>query len=155
MRHTLSVPLVLLLLTAGLILSGCGPLSASTPPPAFPTLLPSTAAGSGAITSAAQIVGIWQIYSPHCSPGYMLLRPDGTYTWSCQPDGSNGLSGKYHFSHGNFLVLNDLCGAEGRYEVHIAGDNPRALAFSVVSDTCDTEVQALTGQRVTWVSPLP
>ncbi len=153
MRHTLQVPLVVLLL-ATLILSGCGPMVAGPAPSSYPTLL-ATPPDNGTITNAAQIVGVWQVYDPQCSPGYMLLRPDGTYTWSCHPDGSNGLSGKYHFSNGNFVLLNDVCGAEGRYHVSVAGDNPKALAFSVVSDSCSTEVQTLTGQRVTWVAPLP
>ena len=155
MRITLPVPLVVLLLAAALILPGCGSLPGGATPDASATMPMPAQTGNGAITNAAELVGVWQVYDPHCTPGYMLIRSDGTYTWSCQPDGSNGLTGKYHFSNGNFVVLNDFCGAEGRYNVNIASDNPKALAFSVVNDSCNAEIQTLTGQKVTWVSPLP
>ncbi len=155
MRHTLPVSLVLLLLATSLGLAACGSVLAGAAPSA-PTMAPAVVPGSSrTITDAAEIVGVWQVFDPHCTPGYMLIRPDGTYTWSCRPDGADGLSGKYHFSDGKFVVLNDLCGAQGQYYVNVAGNNPKSLAFSVVNDSCDAEVKTLTGQRVTWVSPLP
>ncbi len=155
MKHTLPVPLVVLLITSAILLTACGSMSTGAASSLIPTLILSTPSESGAVTDPAQIVGVWQVYDPHCTPGYMLIRSDGTYTWSCRPDGSDGLSGKYHFSHGKFVVLNDLCGAEGQYHVTVAADNPKALAFSVVSDSCDAEIKTLTGQKVTWVSSLP
>ncbi len=155
MRHTLPVPLVVFSIACAMLLAGCGSTLAGGAPSSSPTLVLSTPTDSAAVTDPAQIVGVWQVYDPQCTPGYMLIRPDGTYTWSCRPDGSNGLSGKYHFSHDKFVVLNDLCGAEGQYHVKVAGDSPKALAFSVVKDSCDAEIKTLTGQKVTWVSSLP
>lgn len=102
-------------------------------------------------------MGIWQIYDPHCTPGFMIVRPDGTFTWSCHQDGSAGLSGKYRFDGDRLVVLNDLCGAEGQYEVHASGSDPasRTLAFKVIKDDCAAEVNAFTTQKLTWDSALP
>ncbi len=141
MRHTLSVSLALTVLAA-IALAACSPGAGIT---------------GQSLTQPAQIVGVWQTFSPHCTPGYMLIRPDGTYTWSCKRDGSDGLSGTYRFDGSNFIILNDICGAEGTYQVFAAGNDPTAktLTFKLVKDDCAAEVSTLTTQKVTWDSALP
>jgi hypothetical protein len=156
MRHTLPVSLTLLLLTAFTALAACSPGARGLSSSSATVLLPKPTETT-IVTEPAQVVGIWQIYSAHCAPGYMLIRSNGTYTWSCQPDGSDGLSGKYHFSNGKFLLLNDLCGAEGRYQIHGSEPAvaPRTLTFTVVKDDCEAEIKTLTTQKAVWVSALP
>ncbi len=109
------------------------------------------------VTQASQIVGVWQTFSPDCTPGFMLVHPDGSLTWSCKRDGSNGISGTYHFDGSQFKVLNDFCGAEGQYQVYARADGStsKALVFKVVKDDCAAEVSTLTAQKVTWISALP
>ncbi len=143
------------------------PTAAAPKAPAIATAqAPTTIASQRAATATAQgkllgqaseIVGVWETFSPHCTPGYMLIRPDGTYTWSCNRDGSDGLSGTYRFDGTDFVILNDICGAEGHYRVYGEGDGAagKALVFKVVNDGCDADLNTLTAQTVTWVSALP
>ncbi len=109
------------------------------------------------VTQVSQIVGVWQTFNPDCKPGFMLIRPDGTLTWSCNRDGSAGISGTYHFVGSQLNVLNDFCGAEGLYQVYSAANSSasKALIFKVVKDDCAAEVSTLTEQKVTWISALP
>lgn len=156
MRHTLPATLSLLLLAAFTVLTACSPAPRGPSSSSATVLLPKPTEIT-VVTEPAQVVGVWQVYSPHCAPGYMIIRSNGTYTWSCQPDGSDGLSGKYHFSNGKFLLLNDLCGAEGRYRVNGSQPAviPRTLTFTVVKDDCEAEIKSLTTQKAVWVSALP
>jgi hypothetical protein len=138
------------------LVAACAPV----PAPAGVTARPAIATSAPPdqlVTQAARIVGVWQTFSPDCTPAFMLIRPDGTATWSCKQDGSNGISGTYHFDNGQFKVLNDFCGAEGQYQVYAAADGStnKALLFKVVKDDCAAEVETLTRQEVTWVSALP
>ncbi len=140
--------------------AACAPApSTAAPAPATVATQPAaTATSAGKLLSqASDIVGVWETFSPHCTPGYMLIRPDGTYTWSCSRDGSDGLSGTYRFDGSDFVILNDICGAEGRFQVYGQGSGPtgKALVFKLVKDDCDADVNALTSQVVTWVSALP
>ncbi len=154
MRRTLPIWLALpVLLAAGL--AACSPAAGPTSQP-VPTAAAPTAAPQ-ALTQPSQIMGVWQIFSPHCTPGYMIIRPDGTYTWSCNRDGSDGLSGTYRFSGSDFMILNDLCGAEGRYQVYSTAGAPagKGLTFKLVKDDCAADVNALTAQPATWDSALP
>lgn len=155
MRHTLRVSFALLSFLAATALAACG-AGAVSPTAAAPTVIPPTATQEP-ITEASQLVGIWQTYSPHCKPGYMIIRPDGSLTWSCQRDGSSGITGKYRFEGNRFVVLNDLCGVEGIYEVRAASNEAgsRALVFNVVKDDCAAEVETFATQKATWDSALP
>ena len=155
MRPPLPVSLALLVLLIATTAAGCspGPRGSST---SFSTVILPKPTDSTIITQPAQITGIWQVYSTHCTPGYMIIRDNGTYVWSCRVDGSDGVSGKYHFSDGAFVLLNDICGTEGRYRVNGSDPaGPRTLTFSVVKDSCGLEIQALTAQKATWVADLP
>ncbi len=145
------VPLALLVLAAA-----CAPAPASVSATATPVPATSTPQDK-LLGQASEIVGVWQTFSPHCTPGYMIIRSDGTYTWSCSRDGSDGLSGTYRFDGSDFVVLNDICGAEGHYQVYGEGYAPtgKALIFKVVKDDCAAEVSTLTSQKVTWDSSLP
>ena len=156
MRYTLLVGLALILLITAGSLAACGSAGGSGSVSHATVLLPKPT-DSSIITQPAQIQGVWQVYSTHCTPGYMIIRDNGTYTWSCQTDGSNGVSGKYHFSNGKFLILNDICGAEGQYRVNASepAADPRTLTFRVIKDSCDLDVRTLTAQEAVWVSGLP
>lgn len=123
--------------------------------PAVPAATP-TPVGQP-VTSADQIVGVWQTFNPHCAPGYMLIRPDGTYTWACSQDGTNqSLTGRYSLDGSRMLIANDLCQG-GQFDVRLvpASGGSKSLAFTLVKDDCSGEVDIMTKQPVLWVSPLP
>lgn len=156
MRHTLLVTRTLALLMMAAALAACSPGTGGASSSHATVILPKPT-DSSIITQAPQIQGVWQVYSSDCTPGYMIIRENGTYTWSCQADGSNGVSGKYHFSNGKFVVLSEICGAEGQYQVNASepAANPRTLTFRVIKDSCDLEVRSLTAQSAVWVAGLP
>jgi hypothetical protein len=132
------------------LLAACAP-SAPAAAPTQVTVSTPTPAGD-LVTQASQIVSIWQTFNPHCDPGFMLIRPDGTYTWSCSQDGSDGASGKYSLQNGRFLIQNDFCEG-GQYEARLVSQ-PKSLVFTLIKDDCSTNVDALTKQPLVWVSGL-
>jgi len=86
----------------------------------------------------------------------MLVRPDGTYTWSCNRDGSDGVSGNYTIENGRFVIQNDFC--EGRqYEVRdlSANGTPGPLVFTIVKDDCPTIEDHLMIKPAIWLGALP
>ncbi len=139
--------LVSLVLTA-LLLAACAPAAPVTTP---------TPPGQS-ITSADQMVGVWQTFNPHCEPGYMLIRPDETYTWSCSKDGTNqSLTGRYSLDGSHFIIANDLCQG-GEFDARLlpaSGQQPKSLAFTLIKDDCSEEVDILTKEPVLWVGTLP
>jgi hypothetical protein len=151
-----------LFLLAGLIsilLAACAP-SVSVSIPTFmqsPTSLPLPMQVVGLVTQAKDIVGIWQVFDSHCAKGFMLIRTDGTYTWSCNQDGSDGTSGTYWFENQHFLIKNDFCGATGQYEAQIVQekDQSKSLIFTLIKDDCESEISTLTQQPAIWVAALP
>ena len=144
MRPARSVRAILVAILPVVLLTACGP--AATPTPAGQPL-----------TSADQIVGVWQTFNPHCDPGYMLIRPDGTYSWACSKDGTDqGLSGRYSLDGSRLVIANDLCQG-GEFEARLvqgAGQN-KSLAFTVIKDDCSGEVDIMTKQPFLWVGSLP
>ena len=135
-RSLLLIPLV-----AGMLLAACSPAARPTP------------AGEP-VTSADQIVGIWQTFNPHCQPGYMLIRPDGTYTWACSKDGGDQpLTGRYSLDGSRMLIANDLCQG-GQFDLRLL-QQPKSLAFTLVKDDCSGEVDIMTKEPVLWVGTLP
>ncbi len=138
---------LMMLVLPALLLAACAP--------AAPTATP-TPAGQP-VTSSDQIVGVWQTFNPHCQPGYMLIRPDGTYTWSCSKDGTDqSLSGRYSLDGSRLLIANDLCQG-GEFDVRLVqpSGQTKSLAFTLVKDDCSGEVDIMTKQPVLWVSALP
>ena len=135
--------------------SPSAPTAAASAAPS-PTNVPAPTAAGALVTQAAQMVGIWQVDDPHCQEGFMLVRPDGTYTWSCNRDGSNGVSGKYTLENGRFAIQNDYC--EGRqYEVRdlSAYGTPGPLVFTIVKDDCPTIEDHLMIKPAIWLGALP
>src|SRR5512135_2049926 len=154
----------LIILAASLALASCSPYSApsvptSVPPSSAPTQAPAaspTLAGQP-VTSADQIVRVWQNFNPHCKIGFILIRPDGTDTTACSQDGTNqAISGKYSLQGSRITLNNDLCQG-GQYDVRIlqGGSQPKSLLFTVVKDDCSEEVQIMTQQPFLWVGALP
>lgn len=86
----------------------------------------------------------------------MLVRPDGTYTWSCHRDGSAGVSGKYSLQNGRFLIQNDMC-AGRQYEVRDLSANGThgPLVFKIVQNDCPDIEDHLTVKPAVWLSALP
>lgn len=156
MRHTLPVTLTLVVLVTLTVLAACAPTTPEPSSSSATVLLPKPT-DTTVIIQPAQILGVWQVYSTDCTPGYMVIRGNGTYTWSCQPDGSSGVSGKYHFANGKFVVLNNVCGAEGQYQINGSDPaaNPRTLTFTLVKDNCDLDIKTLTAQKAVWVAAEP
>jgi hypothetical protein len=149
---------VLLTAVSSLPLAACASSVApvaTVPPPSATIAQPPTLAGE-LVTQADQVVGIWQVDDPHCQKGFMLVRPDGSYTLSCHQDGSDGVSGKYSLENGRFLIQNDYC--QGRqYEARSLQGNgqPRTLVFVIVKDDCPTIEDHLTKQPALWLAALP
>jgi hypothetical protein len=151
-----------LFLIAGLVCilsAACGAsVPVNTPSPAItPTSLALPTRVVGLVTQPNDMVGIWQVFDTHCPIGFMLIRPDGTYTFSCNQDGSAGDTGTYWFENQNFMIKNDFCGATGRYEAQIFQGNgqSKSLVFTLIKDDCEMEISALTQQKAVWVAALP
>jgi hypothetical protein len=114
----------------------------------------------GLVTQAKDIVGIWQQYGAVCPDtlGFLIFRTDGTYTASCNQDGSSGMSGTYWFENQHFLNKNDFCGTTaGQYEAQIVQgqDQSKSLIFTLIKDDCIDWKTLLTKQALTWVAALP
>ena len=127
---------------------------APTPFPKPHTVTP-TPAGS-LVNQSQDLVGLWQVDNPHWEPAYMIIREDGTYTWSPHPDGSSpSQSGKFWFEGAVFHILNDFCGKPGTYEVrrHDAVGQPATLSFTMLEDDCSAEVRILTKRPARRVDP--
>jgi hypothetical protein len=150
-----------LFLLAGLICilrAACSPATVKSPSPAgTPAGLALSTQVAGLVTQPGDMVGIWQVFDTHCPKGFMLIRPDGTYTFSCSRDGSAGDTGTYWFENRNFMIKNDFCGATGQYTAQIFRGNgqPKTLVFTVIKDDCEMEIGALTQQKAVWVAALP
>jgi hypothetical protein len=137
------------LLLAGLLVA-CG-AKAATPVP-VPTQV------IGLVTQAKDIVGIWTAdYSCGETLGFLIVRTDGTYTASCQQDGSHGMSGTYWFENQHFLTKVDYCGTTGQYEAQIVQgqDQSKSLIFTLIKDDCIDWSVLLTKQALVWVVALP
>ncbi len=158
--------LLLPILFSSVVLAACGPSAPTATPtqaqPSAPTAAPTQAPASSPtpagelVTQASQIVGVWTVYNDHCDTGYMLIRPDGTFTVACSQDGSHGITSKYSLENGQFLTQSDICQG-GQFEAHVlnVGGQPKSLVFTVIKDDCAAEVEMLTKQPLVWVAALP
>lgn len=86
----------------------------------------------------------------------MIIRSDGTYTFSPHTDGSrSSQSGKYWFEGSVFNILNDFCGKPDKYSLKrndVTGQ-PATLSFTVIADDCAGEVRILIKQPPVPVEP--
>ena len=88
----------------------------------------------------------------------MIIRPDGTMTFSRSQDGSSpSTSGKYWFEQNQIVFDTDLCAVPGRFEVRLVESDvaPFQLLFMLVKDDENCINQFFTRQIPTWVEALP
>ena len=152
MKHSLIFALCL-----AMLLPACAPKPTAVPA-ASPTPVPLPTQIIGLVTQAKDIVGIWNgDFSCGETLGFLILRTDGTYTSSCQQDGSHGISGTYWFENQHFLTTNAYCGTTGQYEAQIVQgqDQSKSLIFTLIKDDCIDWSSLLTKQALTWVAALP
>jgi len=135
-------------------LSACTP-AVSANQPANPTPGPSSSVAA-MITRAekpADISGIWLISFPDYKPAYLVIRPDGTYSFSPNTDGTHGQLGNYQFVKGTLHIQNTICGQDSQYTVirETLSGKPDSLLFSPVQAPCQTLTTFLTEPAPTWV----
>ena len=138
-----------------LFLAACQPNAAATPA-VQPSIPKPTAAGTK-VDQANEILGVWTLTShPHYKLAYGLLRPDGTFTFSPNPDGGKpSESGKYWFEGGQFMITDDFCPAPGKYAVMRQEQSGEpALVFTLVEDPCASRVKILTTSPEVWFGVL-
>jgi len=105
------------------------------------------------ITQATDVYGVWILTShPHFKPAYFLLRPDGSFTFSSNPDGGTpSESGKYWFENNQFMISDDFCPTPGKYSVMKQGEPGTSwLTFTLLEDGCTARMKILTGGVATW-----
>ena len=144
-------------LCLAMLLPACAP-KATVVPVASPTPIPLPTQVIGLVTQAKDIVGIWNgDFSCGETLGFLILRTDGTYTSSCQQDGSHGVSGTYWFENQHFLTKDDFCGTTGQYEAQIVQgqDQAKSLSFTPIKDDCENRIGLMTKQIFIWVAALP
>lgn len=157
---------IVIVLAALLFLTGCGnntssatpePNAALTPIPRSATL----ATGEFLVTNAEEIAGVW--YGDNAGGGstkhaYMIIRPDGTFTYSSYPDGSHGSSGKFWFDGTEFHLGDAIC-SDHTYEIRMSkdGDKPtfRFIFISICPDKTGRVVLLNDGLPWTFVSAVP
>ena len=146
-------------LCLAMLLPACAP-KPTVVPAAPPTPVPLPTQVIGLVTQAKDIVGIWQADDPSCADrlGFLIFRTDGTFTISCNQDGSHGASGTYWFENQSFLIKDDFCGTgTGQYQAQVVQGNgqSRSLLFNLIKDDCAENIGYLTKQALLWVTALP
>jgi len=147
---------LLLVLPMVLVLAACQGKAAPRPVVEQPTPIP-TPVGIN-IRRADEIFGIWMVNShPHYEPAFLLLRPDGTFTFSPNQDGGRpSESGKYWFEDGMLFIKDDFCPTPGKYSVTRQIEaNTASLVIALVEDGCTARVKILTTAPEIWFGALP
>ena len=123
--------------------------------PTVPTLAAPEQAG-GQIVATNDIVGIWELSTHvHWKPAYWLVREDGSYSFSPQPDGSGpSQSGKYWFENNLLMIRDDFCPAPGSYRIRKFNTSPVTIRMELVDDSCEARIKILTGAPATWTLPV-
>jgi hypothetical protein len=158
--------LALFMLVVTILLSACQASPAASPeapqavlqaPVEASTMVATQAGAAKAVTGTADVAGVWLITShPHWKTAYLLLRKDGTYTFSPNPDGGKpSESGKYWFEDGQFLISDDFCPKPGKYTMEESGGENKVLTVTLVEDACAARVRILTGAPAVWSAKLP
>jgi hypothetical protein len=145
-------------LCLAMILPACAP-KPTVVPATSPTPVPLPTQVIGLVTQAKDIVGIWQVNDSSCAEtlGFLIFRTDGTFTGSCNQDGSHGTSGAYWFENQSFLTKLDYCGpVTGQYEAQIVQgqDQSKSLIFTLIKDDCEGRPY-MEKQALIWVAALP
>jgi hypothetical protein len=168
---------ILLFLTSGLAFAQeatVEPTAAATLPPDMETALVPCAEGVTGpcdliATSPEDIAGVWKQYlgGPRFNApdgmAYIRYNADGTYVIAdsientAQPYGSYP-SGTFEFDGAQFIIgpavdAPPLCAAPPHYQLRVLkyGDQPVALHYVSIDDTCPARLQDLS-QALVWVS---
>jgi hypothetical protein len=120
-----------------------------------PTLTAPELAGAQ-IVATNDIVGIWELSThAHWKPAYWLVREDGSYSFSPQPDGSSpSQSGKYWFENNLLMIRDDFCPTPGSYRIRKFNTSPVTIRMELVEDSCEARIKILTGAPAAWTLPL-
>jgi len=85
----------------------------------------------------------------------MILREDGTYTWSRNLDGTKGQTGDYWMEDGIFYLCDLFCRNPGQYRVGLreAQCQPETLVFSLQEDDCPERNRIMPSLEPARVAP--
>lgn len=111
---------------------------------------------SAQIVATNEIVGIWEL-STHADwkPAYWLVREDGSFSFSPQPDGSGpSQSGKYWFENNLLMIRDDFCPTPGSYRIRKFYTSPVTIRLELIEDACEARIKFLTGAPLVYQLPV-